>query len=199
MPLFTTLRALMDKHYKAQAEANCNTCHVGSWVICREDHLMQKNGGSSMIDMFKRFTQNRKKMITDTPVSAEAYCDCERQECKILIVCKGNSFSRAISDYAIHMAKKTRSSLVALNLDESGRDFNGFSDKAKNNIDYFSCKAAESGISFCHEIRQGDEETIVAQMHEADPRFKYVMDDTAVVCKSRNTIPVYTRATLRAK
>lgn len=146
---------------------------------------------------FKRFATTRKEPVAATP-TVEAAVRCERPQCKILVVCKGYSFSRGIADYAISMASKTRSSLVALNLDESGRDFPGFSREAEKNIEYFSCKAAEAGLAFSHEVRQGDEETVVAQMHEKDP-FRYVMDDSAVASKNRSSIPVYTRATLRAK
>ncbi len=148
---------------------------------------------------FKRFAGTRKEAVAVSPTpTVEAAVRCEQSECKILVVCKGYSFSRGIADYAISMATKTRSSLVALNLDESGRDFAGFSREAKNNIEYFSCKAVDAGLAFSHEVRQGDEEAVVAQMHEED-QFRYVMDDSAVISKSRSSIPVYTRATLRAK
>lgn len=200
MPLFSMFRALVDKHYDAIAKADCNTCHVGAWVIYHENHLLEKSGGPSMINMLKRFTKSRREAVKDNHECAEAViCSDERQGCKILVVSRGNSFSPAATDYAIQMAKRTRSSLVALSLDEHNGNFKEFSEVAKNNIESFSCRAAEQGISFSHEIRQGQQEVVVAKMHEADPRFKYVMDDSAVVCKSRKSIPVYTRATLRAK
>lgn len=204
MPLFSTLKGLVDRHYEAKAKANCNTCHVGTWVIFREDHLAQKTGGFTMKAFFQRLSCKGKKQSTIPPecpplVTESCQCASKGQGCKILIVCKGNSFSRNMADYAINMAKKTRSSLVALNLVESGSNFEDFSTQAKNNIEYFSCKAADAGLGFNHEIRQGDQEKVVAQMHADDPQFKYVMDDSAVVCKSRGSIPVYTRATLHAK
>jgi len=198
MPLFSALKKMVDTRYEAQAATNCNTCNVGAWVIGHEHYLLEKSGGLSMRELFNRITGKRNSAPAVIPTVTEAP-RCERQQCKILVVCKGYSFSRGIADYAINMAKKTRSSLVALNLDESGRDFTGFEAEAKRHIEYFSCKAADANLSFCHEIRQGDEDTVVAQMHESDPQFKYVMDDSAVVSKSRSSIPVYTRATLRAK
>ena len=198
MALFSKVKQMVNTHYAAQATANCNTCHVGAWVIGHETHLMEKSGGYSMKAFFKRFAGKRNQPVTSaSPVAEQTRCD--RQECKILIVCKGYAFSRGVADYAINMAKKTRSSLVALNVDEAGKDFDGFRDQAKRNIEYFSCRAADAGLDFRHEIRQGEEGAVVAQMHEKDPLFKYVMDDTAVVCKSRSSIPVYTRATLQAK
>jgi hypothetical protein len=202
MALFNSVKKVVDKHYAAQAAANCNTCSVGTWVVCHENHLLEKSGGSSMKAFFKRITGTRRETVTPAPAAATAAAECvcsEKQQCKILIVCKGQQFSQGIADYAVDMACKTRSSLVALNIDESGRDFDGFRSQAERNIEYFNAKAADAGLTFRHEIQQGDENAIVARMHEKDPSFRYVMDDSAAVCKNRSSIPVYTRATLRAK
>ncbi len=150
---------------------------------------------------FKRLSGGRKQRVSAAPRAAKAaVCSCEeRRECRILIVCKGKAFSRVTADYAVTMAQKTRSSLVALNLDESGRDFEGFCNEAKRNIEYFSCRAKDAGLGFSHEVRKGAEDAVVAQLHENDPSFRYVMDDSAGLCRNRSVIPVYTRATLRAK
>jgi hypothetical protein len=202
MALFNTVKGVVDRHYAAQAAANCNTCSVGTWVVCHENHLLKKSGGSSMKAFFKRITGTGRETVVPAPAAAAAAADCvcgEKRQCKILIVSKDREFSRGIADYAVDMACKTRSSLVALNIDESGRDFDGFSDQAKRNIEYFYTKAADAGLAFQHEVQQGDENAIVARMHEKDPSFRYVMDDSAAVCKNRSSIPVYTRATLRAK
>lgn len=204
MALFSTFKRVVDRHYEAQAAANCNTCSVGTWVVCHENHLLEKSGGSSMKAFFKRIAGSRSQKNTRresvTPAKAAVAATCsDRQPCKILIVCKGHEFSRGIADYAVDMARKTRSSLVAVNIDESGKDFEGFSSQAKRNIEYFNAKAADAGLCFRHEIQQGDENAVVARMHESDPSFRYVMDDSAAVCKNRSSIPVYTRATLRAK
>lgn len=199
MPMFRTMKRMVDRHYKLLAATNCNTCSVGTWAVFHENHLMQQAGGSSMIAFFKRLTNSRPEVVTDTMTPETARCDCERQQCKILIVSKGQSFSQDVADYAINMAKKTRSAIVALSLDESGRHFDDFCAKAKDNINDFSCKAADAGLSFCHEIRQGEEETVVSQLYSQDPQFRYIMDDSVSVCKHRSTIPVYTRATMRAK
>ncbi|SKA87597.1 hypothetical protein SAMN02745704_02057 [Paucidesulfovibrio gracilis DSM 16080] len=197
MTLFSGVKKAVDTYYDAASMKHCNTCHVGAWVVCREAYLIEKSGEHSMKTFFKRFGRNRKEMVTEAPLTTEAV-RCDQPECKILVVCRGRSFSRGIADYAISMASKTRSSLVALNLDESGRDFAAFSDEARKNIEYFSCKASDAGLNFSHEVRQGKEGTVVAQLHEKEP-FRYVMDDSAAVCQSRSTIPVYTRATLQAK
>lgn len=200
MALLSTMKHMVDRHYRALAATNCNTCHVGAWVVWREHHQLEQSGGFSMKALFKRLSGNRTKTVSNSTATMDTACQCEQdRECKILIVCKGEAFSRGVADYAVNMAKKTRSSLVALNLDESGGDFGAFSNKAKDNIEYFSCKAADAGLGFCHEIRQGEQDDVVAQFHAKDPRFRYVMDDTAVVRNNASSIPVYTRATLRAK
>ncbi|MEF2229601.1 MAG: universal stress protein [Pseudodesulfovibrio sp.] len=198
MTLFSALKKVVDKHYDAQAAANCNTCHVGTWVVSHEHHLMERSGGNTMKALFKRISGNRSETASDTSAS-QAAPRADRPQYKILVVCKGCAFSRGVVDYAVNIAKKTRSSLVALNIDESGRDFAGFNDEAKRNIEYFSCKAAGAELAFSHEIQQGDENSVVARMHEKDPQFRYVMNDTAAAGKSRGSIPVYTRATLHAK
>lgn len=199
MAIFSTIKRAVDRRYEAQAAANCNTCHVGAWVVSHESHLLEKSGGNSMMGFFKRFGGNRTQAVPTCDTAKDTTCYSSTQECKILIVCKGTSFSRGVADYAVDMAKKTRTSLVALSLDESGRDFDSFKNEAARGVEYFSCKAADAGLGFYHEVRQGDEDTVVAQMHESDPQFRYVMDDSAAVCKNRSSIPVYTRATLRAK
>lgn len=202
MALFSSFKQMVNRHYAAQAAANCNTCSVGTWVVCHESHLLEKSGGSPMKAFFKRIAGSGRATVISAPSTApsavEPVCR-ERQECKILCVCKGQEFSRSIADYAVDMAKRTRSSLVALNIDESGRDFEGFTTTARRNIEYFTCKAADAGLSFRHEIRQGDEGAVVRRMHEKDPGFRYVMDDSASESRGRRSIPVYTRATLRAK
>ena len=197
MALFSGMKEMVDRHYDALSAKNCNTCHVGAWVVGRETYRMEQSGESSMKAFFKRFAGSRKETVTETPLATEAVT-CTQPECKILVVCRGQAFSRGIADYAVSMAAKTRSSLVALNLDESGRDFKAFSDEAQKNIEYFAQRAKDAGLAFAHEVRQGKEEAVVAKMHETD-QFRYVMDDSAVVCQSRSTIPVYTRATLQAK
>ena len=196
MALFSALRKVVDRHYEAQAAANCNTCNVGTWVVSHEHHLMERSGGNPMKTLFKRISGNRSETATQTSATTESRP--ERPQYKILVVCKGCNFSQGVIDYAVNIAKKTRSSLVALNIDETGRDFDGFSSEAKRNIEYFTCKAAGAELSFSHVIQQGDENSVVARMHEKDPQFRYVMNDTAAAGK-RGSIPVYTRATLHAK
>lgn len=199
MTLISAVRKMVNNHYQALAAANCNTCHVGAWVIGREDHMLNNSGGYSMKALLNRFGGEKRPPQAAAPVTEEkAQCTCQTEECKILVVCKGSTFSREISDYAVSMAKKTRSSLVALSLDESGSDFGTFSARARESVEYFSAKADNEGLTFRHEVRQGSEETVVGELYEAE-QFRYVMDDSAAVCKNRSSIPVYTRATLRAK
>lgn len=202
MSLFSAVKQAVDKHYAAQAAANCNTCSVGTWVVCHELHLQEESAGSPLMTFLKRLKDNRRAhaaaRTAPTATAAQLVCG-EKTQYKILVVCKDRKFSRGIADYAVDMARKTHSSLVAVNVDESGWDFEGFRSQAERDIEYFSHKASDAGLCFRHEIRQGDESAIVAHMHEQDPGFRYVMDDSAAVCKNRSRIPVYTRAVLRTK
>ncbi|WP_272701673.1 universal stress protein [Desulfovibrio sp. Fe33] len=202
MSLFSAVKQVVDKHYAAQAAANCNTCSVGTWVVCHELHLQEESAGSPLMTFLKRLKDNRRAhaaaRTAPTATAAQLVCG-EKTQYKILVVCKDRKFSRGIADYAVDMARKTHSSLVAVNVDESGWDFEGFRSQAERDIEYFSHKASDAGLCFRHEIRQGDESAIVAHMHEQDPGFRYVMDDSAAVCKNRSRIPVYTRAVLRTK
>lgn len=200
MAFFNTMKGWMDKHYDAKAATKCNTCHVGAWVIGREQHFAEKSGDISMKTFFQRFTRNTSTVANaalaeDTETAERA----ERPQCKILVVCKGMEFSSGVIDYAINMAARTRSSLVALNLDEGGRGFERFRAEAQNNIGRFETKAKAAGLLFKHEVRRGSEDTVIDAMYREDDTFRYVMDDTAAVCRNRRVIPVYTRATLRAK
>lgn len=200
MALFNSMRKMVNRHYRALAETNCNTCHVGAWVIGREQHFSEASGGCSMKTFFKRLVGSRGAAATcECAQPGKTSADCERSRCKILVVSKGYAFSDGVVEYAVDMAAKTRSSLVALNLDEHGHDFDGFRAEAQRNIEQFSCKASDAGLLFEHEVRHGNEDTVIDQMYKEDAQFRYVMDDSAAVCKSRKVIPVYTRATLRAK
>ncbi len=147
-----------------------------------------------------------KRLVGAKDASVECTCTPEKNQavrnecsrCKILVVCKGYAFSDGVMDYAVDMAAKTRSDLVALNLDTTGRDFPVFRAKAEENIDRFSDKAADAGLLFSHEVRHGEEDSVIDKMYQENS-FRYVMDDSAVACKNRRVIPVYTRATLHAK
>jgi len=202
MSLFSAVKQMVDKHYAAQAAANCNTCSVGTWVVCHELHLQEESASSPLVTFLKGLKKSRRAHETartaTTTAAAPTACG-EKTQYKILVVCKDRKFSRSIADYAVDMARKTHSSLVAVNVDESGWDFEGFRSQAKRDIEYFSHKASDAGLCFRHEVRQGDESAVVAHMHEQDPGFRYVMDDSAAVCKNRSRIPVYTRAVLRTK
>ncbi|MFW5490265.1 MAG: universal stress protein [Desulfovibrio sp.] len=153
-----------------------------------------------MKTFFQRFTRGNSP--TTNTALAEDVCKtqrAERPQCKILVVCKGNEFSSGVINYAIDMACKTRSALVALNLDEKGTSYDEFQVTARTNIQRFETKANAAGLHFAHEVRQGAEAKVIDEMYQADATFRYVMDDAAAVCKNKKVIPVYTRATLRAK
>jgi hypothetical protein len=199
MTIAQSARGFIDKRYEAATKANCNTCNVGTWFICREDYLYKKRG-----TIFKAFiTAFRSANREETPIKQEQEVTktttCNHPGCKILVVCKGDTFSRTIVDYAVSMAAKTKSGLIALNLNEKGHDFPAFCAKAEQNISEFSCKATEAGLQFSHMVRHGAENHVVAQLHAENAGLRYVMDDIVSSTSKAQTIPVYTRATIRAR
>ncbi len=200
MVLYMTMKNWVDKYYQGMADTHCNTCHVGAWSICREQYLLEKSGDGSMKTFFQRFTRNNSSDANAALAQeVQNVPECDRPQCKILVVCKGSTFSQGVIDYAIDMATKTRSALVALNLDEDESDFAGFQARAEHDIQRFAYKASASGLHFSHEIRHGREDSVIDQLYKADSDFRYVVDDSAAVCRNKKIIPVYTRATLRAK
>ncbi|WP_432734877.1 hypothetical protein [Maridesulfovibrio sp. FT414] len=118
---------------------------------------------------------------------------------KILVVSKGSAFSGNVVNYAIEMAARTRSSLVALNLDEQGADFDNFRTRSQENVSSFSSKAQEAGLLFAHVVKQGAEDSVVADLHSEDGNVRYVMEDVASHRATGRAVPVYTRAMLRVK
>ncbi len=197
------VRNFFGKRYEAKAKIQCNTCNVGTWVINREQHLYETRNEREffLVSFIKSMWAKNAKTATPQNVtktdaiSSPATC----KECKILILCKGRTFSKDVMDYAIDMASRTRSSLVALNLDEVGANFSKFRTEAKNNVTAFSCKATEAGLNFAHVVEQGTEDLVVERLHSQDETFRYVMNDVVSTTTPKQPIPVYSRAMLRVK
>ena len=203
MTIAQSAKRFIDKRYEALAKTQCNTCNVGTWVIGREQHLYNQRG-FTLKGFMSTFRPKGRKATSARPEQAKTTVatpcsDSGRPGCKILVVCKGAMFSQTVMDYAVEMAAKTNSGLVALNLNEKGLDFNGFCSEAEKNISAFSCKAADAGLRFSHQVKQGAETSVVAELHQEDAELRYVMDDVASSNTQKSTIPVYTRATLRAR
>ncbi|WP_022663395.1 hypothetical protein [Paucidesulfovibrio longus] len=205
MNIGKTARRLFNGHYETMATDHCNTCHVGTWFINRQQHLAEEAGGFKLKTLFDRFRNKGRASATKkaaTPAAARTATQtvaAPRAACKILVVSKGTSFSNEVMEYAIDMASKTRSSLVALNLDENGHNFSQFENTCASNIDGFSCRAAEAGLRFNHLVRSGAEDHVVADLHKEDSEFRYVMNDVVSESSTSRSIPVYTRATLRVR
>ncbi len=197
------VRNFFSNQYEAKAKIQCNTCNVGTWVINREQHLYEtRTGREFFLVGFIRsmWAKNSKTATVQTTTKTAVTSSPETcKECKILILCKGCTFSKDVIDYAIDMASRTRSSLVALNLDETGANFSKFRAESENNVASFSCKAAEAGLNFAHVVEQGAEDLVVERLHSQDESFRYVMDDVVSTTTPKQPIPVYSRAMLRAK
>ncbi|RWU06749.1 hypothetical protein DWB63_03015 [Pseudodesulfovibrio sp. S3] len=198
-----TVKGFFGRHYAATAKAQCNTCSVGTWAINREQHLYatRNERGLFLKKLIKRIwaTELKENVRPESVKTAMATTACTRSECKILILCKGCTFSEDVMEYAVDMASKTKSGIVALNLDEQGDNFSSFRMESEKNVATFACKAADAGLQFAHVVEQGAEVSVVARLYSEDEAFRYVMDDVVSQTSRKQIIPVYTRAMLRVK
>lgn len=155
-----------------------------------------------MKSLLNRFRLSSQKAPTSQKENDKLVKNLAESTCaggKILVVSKGAAFSGNVVSYAVEMAAKTHSSLVALNLDEKGSDFNNFRSESEENIASFSAKAEEAGLLFAHIVKSGAENAVVADLHCQDSEFRYVMEDVANTKSTNKAIPVYTRAMMRVK
>ncbi|WP_319762596.1 hypothetical protein [Maridesulfovibrio sp.] len=194
---------LLERFYASKAANQCNTCNVGLWAINRDQTLTKpKDRGFLLKNLLNRFRSNSGKMEVSQDENCSMINSLSKKTCaggKILVVSKGAAFSGNVVSYAVEMAARTQSSLVALNLDEQGADFNNFCSKSEENISHFSSKAKEAGLLFAHVVKQGAEDSVVAALHEEDGGVRYVMEDVAKHKSAGRAIPVYTRAMMRVK
>ncbi|WP_319777098.1 hypothetical protein [Maridesulfovibrio sp.] len=192
---------LLERYYATKAANQCNTCNVGAWAINRDQTTNDpKDREVFLKTLLNRFLNNSGKSEVSQEENNElvnnlSECTCEGG--KILVVSKGAAFSGKVVNYAVEMAARTQSSLIALNLDERGSDFNNFCSQSEENISHFSAKAEEAGLLFAHVVKQGAEDSVVAELHNQDKKLRYVMEDVARNKSASAAIPVYTRATLR--
>jgi len=192
---------LLERFYATKAANQCNTCNVGAWAINRDQTLTDPKAREVfLLTLLNRLlTRSGKPEVSQEDNNTLANClsDCTCAGGKILVVSKGAAFSGKVVKYAVEMAARTNSSLIALNLDERGSNFGDFCSSSEENITHFSAKAAEAGLCFAHVVKQGDEDSVVAELHNQDDELRYVMEDVARNKNTAATIPVYTRATLR--
>ncbi|WP_421899487.1 hypothetical protein [Maridesulfovibrio sp.] len=193
--------SLMERFYATKAANQCNTCNVGAWAINRDQTLAEpKEREVFLITLFNRLLSGNGKTDVAQEDNNELVNDLSECTCsggKILVVSKGAAFSGSVVNYAVEMAARTKSSLIALNLDELGSNFTDFCSQSQENISHFSTKAEEAGLCFAHLVKQGAEDSVVAELHNQDEELRYVMEDVVRNPNAGPTIPVYTRATLR--
>ncbi|CCO25525.1 hypothetical protein [Maridesulfovibrio hydrothermalis] len=203
MATVQSVKCFLDRHYDTAVKNRCNTCNVGTWAINRKQSSSDnKERGfflKTFLNRFRTKDQNSAAAQLKNDEVVDALSKSTRPGCKILVVSKGNSFSGNVVNYAVEMAAKTRSSLVALNLDEQGTNFSEFQAESKDNISSFSAKANEAGLLFAHIVKKGAEDSVVAELHCKDSEFRYVMEDVATTKSTKQAIPVYAHAMLRVK
>ncbi|SDL38010.1 hypothetical protein SAMN05660337_2840 [Maridesulfovibrio ferrireducens] len=203
MATVQNVKCFLDRHYKTTVNNQCNTCSVGTWAINREqsssDNKERRFFLKTFLNRFRTKDQNSTAAQVENDQIVNTLSESTRPGCKILVVSKGSAFSGNVVSYAVEMAAKTKSSLVALNLDEHGSNFNNFRSESEDNIASFSAKATEAGLLFAHIVKKGAEDSVVAELHCADNEFRYVMEDVVTTKSTKQAIPVYTHAMLRVK
>ncbi|WP_320173380.1 hypothetical protein [Maridesulfovibrio sp.] len=192
---------LLERYYAAKAANQSNTCNVGTWAINRDQASPEPKSREVFLKtLLNRFLTNSGKPEVSQEENEELVnnlSECTNEGGKILVVSKGAAFSGRVVNYAVEMAARTQSSLIALNLDERGSNFSDFCSQSEQNITHFSAKAEEAGLLFAHVVKQGAEDSVVAELHHQDEKLRYVMEDNARNKSASAAIPVYTRATLR--
>ncbi len=101
--------------------------------------------------------------------------------------------------YAVTMASRTKSEIVALSLDEKENDFKQFSAQCTQNIGKFSQEAKKMGLQFSHLVSHGQEDKVLDTLYAKDSGYRYVMDDMPALMGKKHSIPVYSRVSLRVK
>lgn len=194
---------LLDRHHSQLAKDNRSTCSTGSWVINHNAFLHENKRRLELktvfSKLFRKSAVKNAEQVTETCTCVDKAGETSYDTCKILVVSNESSFSREIISYAVSMAAKTDSSIVALNIYDHGDDFSGYEAESCRRIETFSSAASELGLDFAHLVEHGKEDSVVAKLHAKDPNYRYVINDVPREKTGATTFPVYTRATMRAK
>lgn len=134
---------------------------------------------------------SEKQILKHAPRISALNQDNHPSPTKILVISKQPQFSEDMMTYSLEMATKRNAEIVALNLDEQERDFEGFQKLAQNNVAAFLQKAQEAGVCFSHMVCDGPEERVVEHLHIAIDGFTFVMDDVPAMLGAHHAIPVY--------
>lgn len=203
MGMFNSAREMVDRHYKAMANADCNTCNVGTWAIKRSAFLCRGNKKIGLWDTLKSLNLFGQSAPHSDPASTIAEgARRNASHCgdrKLLALCKGPSFSDGFVMDAMRMAAQAGMAIVALNIYEHGNEFSEFQRQAKSRIDGFQRKAQAAGLSFTHMVAKGPEALTLTRLLASGFRFRQMMVDTPRTVTASPAVPGYARATLRAK
>ncbi len=117
----------------------------------------------------------------------------EQKEAKpglLLVIGNGNSFSQRMIDYALEMAQRMAYEILALNVAplprETARLFapsqnkiQEFEEGAKRNVRAFQEAAEQSGISFSHEVKFGETDSVIQEVDREYGPVEFVVSEPA--------------------
>ncbi|MDY6823416.1 MAG: universal stress protein [Thermodesulfobacteriota bacterium] len=106
----------------------------------------------------------------------------------LLVIGKGESFSRRIIDYALEMAQRMSYEILALNIAPVPRETfafigpsNGkikeFEDRSRENVQAFRQTAEQHGISFRHTVKSGETDAVINELGKEYGTIEFVVSE----------------------
>lgn len=162
-----------------------------------------------------KVTERRKNTLQDMAVAA-AFAEAGEHEAarsmiaksdekrSILAIGREDSFSEALTEYSLAMAKRLGFELVALNVTDAPLSLPAarredaiefFKQSSAKNISALKEQAEKDGVTFNHVIEIGDQDAAIDNLHAEYPGMRYVLTepDPEVAKKSNGKadIPVF--------
>lgn len=118
--------------------------------------------------------------------TAQEILDASSRNQTILVLNKGTVFSEVLMKYAIEMAQRFNTKLLALNIMEVPTGLTreaieattrNFEKRVNQHIKRFAEKAEAKGIELDHIIRMGDEDQILREINNANSGIRYCLSE----------------------
>ncbi|MFP3983289.1 MAG: universal stress protein [Desulfurivibrionaceae bacterium] len=144
-----------------------------------------------------RVQKSQSRTLQDTAVAtafaeagehdtAQEILDASSRNQTILVLNKGTVFSEVLMKYAIEMAQRFNTGILALNMMEvptgltkeaSEATIRNFEKRVNQHIKRFAEKAKAKGIELDHIIRMGDEDQILREINNTNPGIRYCLSE----------------------
>lgn len=159
--------------------------------------------------------KSQNKTLQDTAVAtafaeagehdtAREILDSASRNQTILVLNKGTVYSEVLMKYAIEMAQRLNTRILALNIMEvpsgltreaSEATTRNFEKRVNQHIKRFAEKAEAKGIELDHIIRSGDEDQVLQELNNANSGIRYCLSEpgpeTGVEARDESCIPVF--------